>query len=117
MPEEALPATGRRRRVGIVYLLHFSRPYYHARHYMGFTLNLHRRLVTHRRGAGSPLVAAVIDVGIELFLARTWSHATRALEKRGKRYGATARFCPICRGPRAYDVLKPHRDPVTGVGS
>lgn len=115
MPEEA-PLTGRRRRVGMVYLLHFSRPYYHARHYLGFTLNLNRRLREHRRGAGSPLMAAVVEDEIEPFLARTWSQVTRAFEKRAH-HTARRQACPICRGPAAYGCLNPRRDPLTGVGS
>ena len=116
MSEEAPPLSGRRRRVGTMYLVHFSRPYYHARHYLGFALDLHRRLARHRRGEGSPLLAAVVDDGIELNLARTWCKVTRALERRGHR-SPRRRFCPICNGPRAYDSLKPRRDPVTGVGT
>ena len=33
----------------LVYLLHFDQPYQHARHYIGSTMDLERRLPEHRR--------------------------------------------------------------------
>ena len=104
-----------RHRVGTVYLLHFSRPYWHARHYVGFTTRMARRLACHRQGRGSPLIAAAVQCGIEIFVARRWERVTVAFERRvsspSGRYG-----CPICRGPRAYRRWPPRRDPLTGVG-
>ena len=44
--------------MGLIYLLHFQRSYRHARHYLGYTDDLAARLVAHRAGRGSPLVAA-----------------------------------------------------------
>ncbi len=42
---------------GVVYLIHLSRPYRHARHYLGWTQNLEQRLAEHRAGRGSPVGA------------------------------------------------------------
>ncbi len=42
--------------LGVVYLLHFSRPYQHARHYTGWTEDLLDRLDHHARGHGAPRV-------------------------------------------------------------
>jgi hypothetical protein len=39
---------------GIIYLLHFSQPYYHAWHYTGWTLNLTERLAAHSPGRAFP---------------------------------------------------------------
>jgi len=80
-----------------VYLLHFSRPYHHAQHYLGFTeQGVDARLAVHRAGRGSPLVAAAIAAGIEVTVARTWPGASR----KDKRYlhdlKAGRRLCPIC---------------------
>jgi hypothetical protein len=36
----------------ITYLLHFSRPYHHARHYLGSSANLGARIAAHARGRG-----------------------------------------------------------------
>jgi hypothetical protein len=108
-------------KVGTVYLLHFGRPYHHARHYVGFAGNLNRRLREHRRGIGSPLVYAVVQAGIEVFVARLWENVTRGFERRlhrirGARRGSRFR-CPICAGPPAFQRALPRRDPRTGIGT
>ncbi len=45
---------------GVVYLIHLSHPYRHARHYLGWTQNLEHRLAEHRAGRGSPLLPLTI---------------------------------------------------------
>ena len=75
---------------GTVYLLHFSEPYYHARHYLGYTNNLEARIERHKAGNGSPLVAAVVAAGIGVELARTWN-GDRHLERRLKNRKNTPR--------------------------
>ncbi len=90
-------------RVGTVYLIHLQRPYRHARHYLGWTMDVERRLAEHRGGGGSPLLRAAAAAGISFEVARTWP-GDRHLERRLHRYKNTpARLCPICRGqgPRA----------------
>jgi predicted GIY-YIG superfamily endonuclease len=103
--------------IGTVYLLHFSRPYYHARHYIGFSTNLESRLRDHLGGRGSPLVAAAVKSGIEIFVARTWDNASTTFERRlhRRKHDYTKRSCPICCGPRAYRRWLPRRDS-SGVG-
>jgi hypothetical protein len=65
---------------GTVYLLHFTEPFGHARHYLGWA------------GPGN-----LSGVGWEL--VRTWA-GDRGLERRLKGYGGHARICPACpRGP------------------
>ena len=49
---------------GTVYLLHFDQPYKHARHYIGWAVNLTARLAAHERGYGARLLAVVRDAGI-----------------------------------------------------
>lgn len=91
---------------GYVYLLHFTMPYKHARHYVGATgLPLDVRLQAHRDGiAGRPakLISALLKSGGDFVLARSWSTRTRAgafeLERKLKRQGGHSRKCPICRG-------------------
>ena len=41
---------------GVVYLVHFSEPYRHARHYTGWTVDLDARLAEHRAGRGARLL-------------------------------------------------------------
>ena len=40
------------------YLICLDQPYFHARHYVGFSDDIQRRIQTHRKGQGSPLLAA-----------------------------------------------------------
>jgi predicted GIY-YIG superfamily endonuclease len=80
---------------GTVYLLHFDRPFGHARHYMGWASNLDGRLRHHRRGTGANLMRHVGRAGITWRLAATWKGATRNDERRMKNHGH-ARRCPIC---------------------
>ncbi len=88
-----------------VYLIHFDRPIGNpdtphgmARHYMGYTENLERRLAGHRAGNGSRLMAAVAERGIGWTVARVWPDGDRDLERRLKRRKKHRRLCPICRG-------------------
>jgi hypothetical protein len=85
--------------VGTIYLLHFDRPYKHARHYTGWTggsESLKERLARHARGDGARLLAVVHAAGITWQLART-SEGPRARERQIKRQGGASRHCPLCR--------------------
>ncbi len=81
--------------VGVVYLLHFDRPYMHAEHYTGWTTDLDTRLAEHAAGRGARLLAVIVSAGIGWQLARTWP-GTRSLERALKRQGGASRRCPIC---------------------
>jgi predicted GIY-YIG superfamily endonuclease len=78
-----------------VYLLHFDRPYKHARHYVGRTENVRRRLAEHAAGRGARLLAVVREAGIGWQLARLWPRGA-ARERQIKRQGGHARHCPPC---------------------
>ena len=80
---------------GTVYLLHFDRPYRHARHYCGWTTDLDTRLAQHRSGHGARLIAVITAAGIGFTLARTWA-GTRSRERQIKRQGGLSRCCPDC---------------------
>jgi hypothetical protein len=82
---------------GTVYLLHFSCPYRHARHYLGFSAgDVRIRVVLHQAGQGARLLAVVRAEGIGLELVRTWP-GDRNLERRLKRRKNSPRMCPVCR--------------------
>jgi predicted GIY-YIG superfamily endonuclease len=81
--------------LGVIYLLHFDRPYRHARHYTGFTHDLDARTVAHLTGEGARLLQVIQHHGIGWQLARTWP-GTRATERRLKNQGGAARRCPLC---------------------
>jgi predicted GIY-YIG superfamily endonuclease len=81
--------------IGTIYLLHFSEPYRHARHYMGWTADLDARLAAHGAGNGARLITVINAAGISWALARTWQ-GPRARERRLKVQGGHARKCPLC---------------------
>src|SRR5690242_11383984 len=89
MPVSADPLTG------VIYLLHFTRAYKHARHYIGWTPDLACRLARHRQGQGARLIAVIIAAGIDFQLART-RLGTRADECAIKHAGGATRYCPLC---------------------
>ena len=81
----------------VVYLLHFDRPYQHAKHYLGSCQDLERRLTQHGKGRGARLLEVVQAVGIGWQLARTWcggKHRERQLKKQG----GASRLCPALQG-------------------
>lgn len=83
------------RRDGTVYLLHFDRPYKHAKHYTGWTTDLNTRLADHAAGRGARLIEVIQEAGIGWQLARTWP-GTRTRERQLKRQGGASRYCPHC---------------------
>jgi predicted GIY-YIG superfamily endonuclease len=86
---------------GTVYLLHFSEPYKHARHYTGWTADLTARLADHRAGRGARLITVITDAGLTFTLARH-RPGTRNDERAIKRCGGAVRYCPLCTpAPRA----------------
>jgi predicted GIY-YIG superfamily endonuclease len=87
-----------------IYLLHFSAPYHHARHYLGTSTDVGERLAEHLSGRGSPLVGAALRAGIEVTLVRVWPSGGRPRERKLKRSKNVPRLCPICRGARRHPV-------------
>jgi predicted GIY-YIG superfamily endonuclease len=80
---------------GTIYMLHFSAPYRHARHYTGWTDNLTERLARHQAGHGSRLIAVIAQAGITFTLARTTT-GDRHNERAIKNAGGAVRYCPLC---------------------
>lgn len=86
---------------GTVYLLHFSRPLKHAKHYLGYTkVGMEIRLIEHRdaKGRGARLTQVAIENGISLALARVWKNKGRKFERQLKNRKNAKRLCPICKG-------------------
>lgn len=78
-----------------VYLIHFSRPYHHARHYIGFTSDYKVRFALHKQGKAARLTQVVVDSGIKLRLVRVWIGG-RTFERRLKNRKNAKLLCPIC---------------------
>lgn len=82
--------------LGTTYLLHFDRPYKHARHYVGFSRNLAERLKLHRLGqSNAKLMRVVFEAGIGFRVARVWPNTTYYFERRVHNLWITG-ICPIC---------------------
>lgn len=83
---------------GEIYVLHFSRPYRHARHYIGWATKdtVQARVDQHMSGRGSPLVKAAVDAGIEVKVAAVMP-GTRDMERHLKNRHDNRGVCPDCR--------------------
>ena len=81
--------------MSVVYLLHFERPYHHARHYLGSTHDLETRLQQHRTGQGATLMRVITQAGIPWTVARVWQ-GNRTLERAFKLRKNAPRLCPLC---------------------
>lgn len=91
------------RRKGTIYVLHFSRPFKHAMHYIGWTDRpVEERLADHRSGKGARLCQVVVEAGIDLLLSHTMP-GTRKDERRLKNRGGARKHCRICRGEPPLD--------------
>jgi predicted GIY-YIG superfamily endonuclease len=88
--------------IGTVYLLHFSEPFKHAQHYLGWAKDVDGRIAHHRAGTGARLTQVVAEAGIDMELVRTWENVTRTMERRIKNGGGLSRVCPVCKA--AYDA-------------
>lgn len=87
-----------------LYLLHLEPRYRHAGHYLGFAVDIRRRLEQHLSGGrrSSPLIQAQLAAGGQVELVRVWAGGDRNLERRLKRQGGLSRHCPICRTEGSY---------------
>lgn len=83
---------------GVVYVLHFSRPYKGKSHYVGWVKNyedLGRRIEQHRRGRGANFLRHVVAAGIELDLVLTFEGSENT-ERRFKQLKSTPKYCQMC---------------------
>ncbi len=84
--------------MGHVYLLHFDKPYKHARHYLGYTENsVEKRVARHRSGDGARLMAVIRAKGIGFEVARVWDNVDKHFERKLKNKKCSPLLCPICR--------------------
>lgn len=89
---------------GCVYLIHFDQPYRHARHYIGWTTDLERRLAQHEAGEGARLMEVIASAGIGWICVRIWP-GPRRLERAKKTHAR--RYCPLCRDERIRGTRPP----------
>jgi predicted GIY-YIG superfamily endonuclease len=110
--------------LGIIYLLHYSgQTAQGRRHYLGWTDDLERRYVEHRRGYGCRETSNAVAQGLKLTLAQTW-RGTPRLEMRLRKWFRRHRenfdgICPFCGGGEGLpDTLQRELgDPTSGMRS
>jgi hypothetical protein len=68
-----------------------------AQHYLGQTVNLDRRLETHRAGKGARMLAAAVERGISFDVVRVWPGN---VERQLKNLHNARRLCPVHGGGR-----------------
>jgi predicted GIY-YIG superfamily endonuclease len=90
---------------GVVYLIHFNRAYKHARHYLGYSEDLDKRLTDHLCGMGARLIEVITRAGIEWKVSRTWP-GDRNLERQLKNRKEAPKLCPVCAGAKALNRAK-----------
>lgn len=83
----------------MVYLIHFSEPLKHARHYIGYCGKgkLKARIERHKSGNGAKLLRAVMLAGIEFEVVKTWPEGDRELERKLKMEHNSKRHYKICK--------------------
>jgi predicted GIY-YIG superfamily endonuclease len=84
--------------VGSVYLIHLSRPLNGARHYLGFSTDVPKRVKAHKAGRGSPLLGAAEEAKIPWKVVRTWRNRDGYFEQELKRKNDLKDLCPVCKG-------------------
>ena len=96
-----------------VYLIHFDRPYKHARHYVGSTAwSVKRRCQHHADGTGARLMQVVTEAGITWRVVRIWRGQGRKWERQIKNHGHVRLLCPVCSGRKAHKRMRPQADPI-----
>ena len=83
----------------MIYLIHFSSPLKHAKHYLGFVEKaegLDNRIKKHTNGSGAKLTAAASRAGIEFTIVRVWPNGDRTFERKLKNRKEGPVLCPIC---------------------
>jgi hypothetical protein len=85
-----------------VYLIHLDKPLKHARHYLGFSEDLPKRVQKHRNGQGAAFMKAVEKEGISSHVSRIWD-GDRTFERMLKDQHNASHLCPTCRQERIFE--------------
>jgi predicted GIY-YIG superfamily endonuclease len=82
-------------KLGEVYIIHLHTPLGHARHYVGFTKHLDKRLAHHRANSGARFLQVCNELKISYTLVVRFA-GTKTDERRLKNTNNTSRYCPYC---------------------
>lgn len=85
-----------------VYVIHFDKPYKHAKHYTGIAKNVPKRMKEHRGGYGARLLQVLKEnnIGFKFAILKTYDNFSeaKAEEKRLKtKVKKPQRYCPFCK--------------------
>jgi hypothetical protein len=80
-----------------VYLRHFTKPLGRAKHYIGWSPDIDKRVFRHKAVKGAKFTASAVRNGAELLLVRVWPGGDRRLEWVLKKSGAHRVLCPLCK--------------------
>lgn len=91
-----------------LYVLHFDKPYKHARHYTGIALDVEKRIHEHETGQGARLMQVLKENNIGFkcsvigeFPGFSEAHAEeKRLKTKVKKPDA---YCPICKEIKKHD--------------
>lgn len=98
---------------GYVYIVCLDQPignldsrYGQAKHYLGWTIDLARRITLHISGRGAPIVRAAVQrgIGFAVFAFHGCPNDERRLKQK---YKKTPCLCPRCAGVRCRMKLQP----------
>jgi predicted GIY-YIG superfamily endonuclease len=79
-----------------VYLLHFTKPFGRARHYIGWSPDIYKRVSRHKEGKGAKFTMGALRHGADLLLVRIWPGGDRRLEWELKHKGTHQALCALC---------------------
>lgn len=85
-----------------LYIIHFSKPFKHAQHYIGIAEDAEKRFKRHLAGNGARLIRAAVqaNIGIEFTKHIISTHdgysVAKAEEKRIKSHKNHKKRCPEC---------------------
>jgi len=79
-----------------VYLIHLDEPLGHARHYVGWSIDIYERVQAHMVCSGARMLAVAAERGLSFDAARIWPDAGMELERALKRGGNVMMHCPLC---------------------
>jgi predicted GIY-YIG superfamily endonuclease len=88
----------------VTYLIHFEKNLGHARHYIGATKDLKKRMMCHENNRGASIMKAVNKKNIKWVIAKIWNKGFD-FEKSLKKQKNIKRICPIC-NPKYNGVYK-----------
>lgn len=91
----------------MIYILEFSRPFHHAKFYIGFctdTRDYKKRLEEHRAGRGAKIIRAALQVGID-FSVVGLLQGDRARERSLKRMKNTPRLVRLMRQGKVKGIV------------